>query len=79
MPRAAAVKKPAVKREVKAKVAVSEANLRKAADRLLPTRLVSTEMSYVQRELGASATQEDLDAKILAVRKLPWASIVEAE
>jgi hypothetical protein len=79
MPRAAAVKKSAVKREVKTKVAVSEANLRKAADRLLPTRLVSTEMSYVQRELGASATQEDLDAKILAVRKLPWASIVEAE
>ena len=64
------------KREVKSKVAVSEANLRKAASRLLATRLVSTEIVYVQRELGASATQEDLDAKVLAVRALPWSSIV---
>ncbi|HUP62364.1 MAG TPA: hypothetical protein VNA69_18310 [Thermoanaerobaculia bacterium] len=69
----------ASKREVKARVPVSEANLRKAASRLLATRLVSTEIFYVQRELGASATQEELDAKILAVRALPWSSIVEAE
>lgn len=63
--------------EVKAKkVAVSESNLRKAASRLLTTKLVSTEMAYIQRELGASATQENLDAKVLAVRSMPWSSIV---
>ncbi|HKO55109.1 MAG TPA: hypothetical protein VJ276_04480 [Thermoanaerobaculia bacterium] len=70
--------KPAV-RERKAKVRVSELNLRKAAARLLTTKLVSTEVSYIQRSLGTSATQEDLDAKVIAVRGMPWASIVEAE
>jgi hypothetical protein len=62
-----------------ARVAVSEANLRKAATRLLPSMLVSTEMQYVQRELGATSTQEQLDASVLAVRKLPWSSIVLQE
>jgi len=61
------------------KVAVSELNLRKAATRLLGGTLVSTEVSYVQRELGAKATQEELDAKVIAVRKMPWASIVVPE
>lgn len=62
-----------------AKVAVTDANIRKASARLLTTKLVSTEMSYVMRELGASATQDELDAKIVAVRALPWASIVIPE
>lgn len=66
-------------RATKSKVPVSEANLRKAAARLLPSMLVSTEVDYVQRELGTTATQEDLDAKVLAVRKLPWSSIVAPE
>lgn len=61
------------------KVPVSEANLRKAASRLLATKLVSTEIAYVQRTLGASATQDDLDAKVLAVRSLPWSSIVQPD
>lgn len=74
MTRAKAV---AVTRAVKAaKVPVSELNLRKAAARLLTSKLVSTEVVYIQRILGASATQEDLDAKVLAVRALPWSSIV---
>ncbi len=64
---------------VKTKVPVTEANIRKAASRLLSTKLVSTEMSYVQRELGSSATQAELDAKVLAVRALPWASIVQPD
>ena len=63
----------------KSKVAVSEANLRKAAARLLGATLVSTEVAYVQRELGVKATQEDLDATVIAVRKMPWASIVVPE
>ncbi|HEV7243026.1 MAG TPA: hypothetical protein VGQ36_27615 [Thermoanaerobaculia bacterium] len=67
--------KPVV-REVKSKVPVSELNLKKAAARLLTSKLVSTEVVYIQRTLGASATQEDLDAKVLAVRAMPWSSIV---
>jgi hypothetical protein len=60
----------------KSKVPVSELNLRKAAARLLTTKLVSPEIYYIQRELGTTATQEDLDAKVVAVRAMPWASIV---
>lgn len=71
------MKKPAVVR--KSKIAVSELNIRKAAARLLTVKLVSTEISFVQRVLGNSATQDELDAKVLAVRKMPWASIVEPD
>jgi hypothetical protein len=71
-----AVAKPA-KREVLPRVSVTERNVAKAAARLLGgMKLVSTEISYVQRELGTTATQADLDAKIVAVRAMPWASIV---
>lgn len=63
----------------KSRVAVSELNLRRAATRLLGGSLVSTEVSYIQRELGTKATQEELDAKVVAVRKMPWASIVVPE
>jgi hypothetical protein len=59
-----------------AKISVSELNLRKAAARLLKTPLVSTELDYLHRELGTFATQEIVDAKVLAVRSMPWASIV---
>jgi hypothetical protein len=47
--------------------------------RLLNQRLVTPEISYVQRTLGRSATQSALDEQVLAVRKLPWASIVVAD
>lgn len=66
----------AVKKVKVARITVSELNLRKAATRLLSSKLVSTEISYLQRSLGTSATQEDLDAKVIAVRSMPWASIV---
>jgi hypothetical protein len=66
----------AAPRVLKTKIAVSELNLRKAATRLLTSGLVSTEVAYIQRVLGTSATQEDVDAKVIAVRALPWASIV---
>jgi hypothetical protein len=58
------------------KVPVTESNVRKAGARLLASKLVSTEIAYVQRTLGASATQDALDGKVLAVRSMPWASIV---
>jgi hypothetical protein len=73
---ATTTKKIAVKGEAKTRVSVSELNLKKAAARLLATSLVSTELDYLQRELGTSATQADLDAKVIAVRQMPWASIV---
>jgi hypothetical protein len=56
--------------------AVTESNLKKTAARLLSTRLVSTEIQYLQRTLGSSATQQELDEKVLAVRSMPWSSIV---
>lgn len=55
---------------------ISETNIKKAAIRLLGQHLVSPEVQYIQRTLGASAPQETLDANVLAVRKMPWASIV---
>lgn len=68
-----------VPRAVRSRISVSEANLRKAAMRLLGAKLVSTEIAFIQRELGSSATQEDLDNKIVAVRAMPWASIALAD
>lgn len=63
----------------KASIPLSEANIRKAAIRLLGQVLVSTEVQYIQRTLGATTTQQEMDEKILAVRKMPWASIVSPE
>jgi hypothetical protein len=68
-----------MRKEKPTKIAVSELNLRKAAARLLRSKLVSTEIDYLRKELGASATQEEVDAKILAVRAMPWASIAPSE
>jgi hypothetical protein len=73
-PRAAKAEK-AVKAPREPKITVTDANIKKAALRLLSQSLVSTEVSYVQRTLGARATQQDLDTQIIAVRKLPWGSI----
>lgn len=57
------------------KITVSELNVRKAAARLLAVKLVSTEISYVQRVLGNTATQDELDRRVLAVRTMPWSDI----
>lgn len=56
-----------------AKIAVSEANVAKAAARLLGVKLVTPEIAYVQRVLGATASQEALDERVIAVRRMPWA------
>jgi hypothetical protein len=58
-----------------AKISVSELNVRKAAARLMSAKLVSVEIAYVQRVLGNTATQEQIDERVLAVRRLPWAEI----
>jgi hypothetical protein len=57
------------------KMPVSDLNLKKAAIRLLGQNLVSPEMQYIQRQLGATATQKQLDDNVLAVRKMPWAKL----
>jgi hypothetical protein len=58
---------------------VSELNIKKTAIRLLGTKLVSTEVHYIQRTLGAKASQVEIDKNVIAVRKMPWASIVEPD
>lgn len=57
---------------------VSEKILQKAASRLLlpASKLVSTEIHYIQRVLGTAATQKEIDEHVVAVRKLPWMAIV---
>jgi K+/H+ antiporter YhaU regulatory subunit KhtT len=72
-------KTKAVKAVKEKKLAVSAANIAKAASRLLTQRLVSTEIEYIQRTLGNSSSQQQLDATVLAVRKMPWSSIVAPE
>jgi hypothetical protein len=59
-------------------ITVSERNLQTAAIRLFPkhNKLVSSEVDYLRRVLGDRATQNDIDEKVLAVRKLPWSEIV---
>ncbi len=64
-----------MKPEKAKKLTVSDSNLKKTAIRLLGQSLVSNEMQYIQRNLPATATQEQLDEKVIAVRKLPWAEI----
>jgi hypothetical protein len=73
------VKVIAIKPVKEPKIIVSDANIAKAAMRLLAQRLVSTEVHYVQRQLGRSATQQDIDTQVVAVRKLPWTSIQTAD
>jgi hypothetical protein len=59
-------------------ITVSERNLQTAALRLFPknNKLVTPEVDYLRRVLGDRATQNDIDEKVLAVRKLPWSEIV---
>ena len=58
-----------------AKVPVNDTNLKKAAIRLLGQRLVSNESLYIRSKLAPSVTQQEMDDSVLAVRKLPWATI----
>jgi len=64
-----------IKAERVKKLPVSDLNLKKTAIRLLGQSLVSNEVLYIQRNLGATATQQQLDETVVAVRKMPWAQI----
>jgi hypothetical protein len=59
-------------------VSVSERNLQSAAVRILPksNKLVSAEVDYLRRTLGDRATQNEIDAKVELVRRLPWSEII---
>jgi hypothetical protein len=70
---------PKVAKVPVAMMAVSEASLRKAALRLIGHNLVTPEVHYIQRTLGARATQQQLDDQVVAVRKMPWSKIVLPE
>ena len=65
-------------KRVSKQVSVSERNLQSAAVRLFPknNKLVSSEVEYLRRVLGDRATQDQIDEKVLAVRKLSWREIV---
>ena len=67
--------KATTKPEKVKKFPVSDLNLKKAAIRLLGQKLVSNEMLYIQRNLAATATQQQLDENVVAVRKMAWAKI----
>ena len=62
-----------------AKVLVNDSNLKKAAIRLFGQRLVSNESLYIRSKLAPSVTQQEMDDSVLAVRKLPWATIAIVE
>lgn len=70
---------PVVTKVKTPRVSISELNVRKAATRLLGAKLVSTEVAYVQRTLGTSATQQQLDERVVAVRRMPWSEIAIAD
>jgi hypothetical protein len=59
------------------KIAVTEKNLQKAAERvLLRSPLVTVEVDYLRRRLGNTATQVEMDAKVAEVRKTPWSELM---
>ncbi|MGA7615926.1 MAG: hypothetical protein WBX15_12185 [Thermoanaerobaculia bacterium] len=60
------------------KLNVTEKRLQEAASRLLPRgdSLVSTEVDYLQRHLGNTATQKDIDDHVISVRNMPWSRLM---
>jgi hypothetical protein len=61
-------------------IQVSALTLNKTAQRVLNGQsLVTPEIAYIQRTLGAKATQKELDNMVMNVRQMPWASIVLPE
>lgn len=60
------------------RVTVSNKALQSAASRLLPKggKLVTPEIAYIKRKLGHTATQIEIDEKVLEVRRISWSSLV---
>ncbi|MFN2239717.1 MAG: hypothetical protein ABR524_10025 [Thermoanaerobaculia bacterium] len=57
------------------KVAVTERILQHAAVRLISTPLVSVEISYLQKHLGNTETETNINEAVASVRRLPWATV----
>lgn len=56
---------------------VSEKSIKSSAARVTAQgTLVSAEIQYVINALGRSATQQQIDECVIAVRKMKWADIV---
>ena len=62
-------------------IAVTPTNLKKTAQRVLNGQaLVSPEIEYIVRTMGSKkTTQQELDAMVMNVRRMPWATIMPAE
>lgn len=75
---ALSMKAKTMKMKAPKRVTVTERSLQNAAARLLPKtkKLVSTEVDYIRRVLGDSATQVEIDEKVITVRKMPWSTLV---
>jgi hypothetical protein len=61
------------------KIAVTERNLQKSADRVdLPSPLVSVEVEFLRNALGNTATATEMDERVRVVRQTPWSEIMRA-
>ena len=70
-------KAPVKAKEMRKLTIVSEKSIKSSAARVTAQgSLVSAEIMFVQRQLGRSATQEEIDASVVAVRKMKWADIM---
>lgn len=76
---ASAIAEPVVATTADRKLPVTERILQHSAARLISTRLVTVEVSYLQRTLNNSETEKTIDEAVLAVRKLPWSTIRVAD
>lgn len=62
------------------KIAVTERNLQKAAERVdLKSPLVTVEVDYLRGKLGNSATSNEMDEKVRAVRSTPWSELMQVQ
>ncbi|MGH9456414.1 MAG: hypothetical protein ACRD2J_02090 [Thermoanaerobaculia bacterium] len=61
----------------KRKVSVTERNLQKAAERVeLRSPLVSVELEYLRKNLGNTATQDEMERRVSEVRRTPWSELM---
>jgi len=68
---------PARSKATSKRTVVSEKTIKSSAARVTSQgTLVSAEIMYVQRQLGRSATQEEIDASVVAVRKMKWVDVM---
>jgi len=77
MTKKAAAEKTAAPRKAPKNMVVSEKSIKSSAARVIDQgSLVSAEIMYVINQLGRSATQDEIDATVVAVRKMKWADLM---